>query len=125
MPVICGVWNNSIYTKEKFIMAKNMPQFPRNGGLRIQRGESLGDRNQPAAAAIVGAGVYAADFTASTLTVLGSTHNLGTKDLTITYRDASGNKLEPQSENINSSTFTVTTVFGQSTTGRITIVGGV
>jgi hypothetical protein len=106
-------------------MPRNMPNFARNSGLQIQQGASLGDRNPPPAASITGAGVYAADFTASTLTVLGSTHNLGTKDLTITYRDASGNKLEPQSENINSSTFTVTAIFGQSTTGRITIVGGV
>ena len=66
---------------------------------------------------------YAADFTASTLTVTGVTHGLGNKDLTITYRDASGNKIEPQSEAVHPTTFTLTAVFGQSTTGRVTIIG--
>jgi hypothetical protein len=70
-----------------------------------------------------GTAKYAADFTASTLTILGTTHGLGNKDLIVTYRDASGNKIEPTSENIHPTTFTLTAVFGQSTIGRVTMIG--
>lgn len=68
---------------------------------------------------------YATTFTGQTsVTINGSTHNLGTADLQVTVWDsATGtrNRIEPASVAIDSTTFNVTVNFAVSQSGRIVI----
>ena len=69
-----------------------------------------------------GSGTYAVDKTASTWTVTGATHNLGTCDLNYSALVTSGGSLiktRPQSFACNTSTYDVTVTWGSSIAGRL------
>src|SRR2546428_1067844 len=83
----------------------NKPQFSVNRGYGIAGNLTYADSSKNGSSTSTSGtslNKYAADFTSgtlvggvSTLTILGSTHHLGSADLAIAYRDASGNKIEP------------------------------
>lgn len=70
---------------------------------------------------------YATSFTnQTTVTVLGTTHNLLTADLSVTvWNSATGTRsvIMPNTVSVDSTTFNVTVTFVQSQSGRIVIAG--
>lgn len=73
-----------------------------------------------------GGGVpYGVDFTAqTTVTVPGTTHGLGTKDLHMTVYDTSSPRVKeivPNSKEVNPSTFDVVITFAQAQSGRLVL----
>lgn len=72
-----------------------------------------------------GSARYSTTFTSQTsISIAGTTHNLGTADLHVQCRDAAGPRkiVEPNDVTINDSTFDVTITFSVAQSGRCTIL---
>jgi hypothetical protein len=67
---------------------------------------------------------YAADFSGTTVTILGTTHGLGTKDLTVLAYDAQtpAHLISPGSVTVHPTTFDVVLTFAETQAGRVVLL---
>jgi hypothetical protein len=69
-----------------------------------------------------GSAKYAADMGSSTTwTILGTTHHLNTKDISVNCKDSTGNKIIPGSVAVDPVTYDVTVSFNVAQAGRVVI----
>jgi hypothetical protein len=111
-----AVWIPAFYSgTDTYTNPSNVPIFDMRGAGSISFGSSGT------------AAFYATTFSNQTsVTVLGSTHNLGTADLSVTvWNSATGTRSQiiPNTVQVDSTTFNVTVTFVQSQSGRIVIAG--